>query len=360
MKKYISKAPARICLFGDHQDYMQLPIIACGIDRYITIEAVANDQDFLLIDKQDLNESEKIQFSEPLEAIDKNDFLRIAMKVLKSYDCIVDKGYDIIISGNIPINAGLSSSSAFTVAWIQFLVEAFGMNQKLTTQVLAKLAYETEVLERNSSGGMMDQFTISYGGLIYLDTEAAKVHTLSANLGTMIVGVSGAPKDTFGTLADLKGNAWNAIHQVEKLYPDFKIKEANLEDIDTYKPWITNEFQAVFEAAIGNHMLTQKAKEQLEKADFDLKTIGDLMNEHHRYLRDYLMITIPLIDKMVDAALGAGALGAKIIGSGGGGCIVALCEDKNKEAIIQAIKNAGAIDAFEAKQSRGAAVQLIT
>lgn len=359
MKKYISKAPARICLFGDHQDYMQLPIIACGINRYITIEATANDQDYLLIDKQDLNEREKIQISDSLEDIGKDDFLRIAMKVLKSYDCHVDRGFDITISGDIPINAGLSSSSAFTVAWIQFLVEAFGMNQKLTTQLLAKLAYETEVVERNSSGGMMDQFTISYGNLIFLNTELAEVSLLNADLGGMVVGVSGAPKDTFGTLADLKGNAWNAIHQVQKLYPDFLIKEASMDDITKYKPWITNEFRAVFEAAIGNHLLTQSAKAELEKDAFDLKSIGALMNEHHRYLRDYLMITIPLIDKMIVAALGAGALGAKIIGSGGGGCIVALCEPEKTEAIIKAIKDAGAVDAFEAKQSKGAEIQVI-
>ena len=47
MKEIISIAPARICLFGDHQDYLGLPIIACAIDKYITLTAKQNDEFYL-------------------------------------------------------------------------------------------------------------------------------------------------------------------------------------------------------------------------------------------------------------------------------------------------------------------------
>ena len=43
----ISKAPARICLFGDHQDYLGLPVIACAIDKYIIVEGKPNHSNFL-------------------------------------------------------------------------------------------------------------------------------------------------------------------------------------------------------------------------------------------------------------------------------------------------------------------------
>ena len=92
--------------------------------------------------------------------VQKDDYLVIALKVLRRHGCIPNSGYNILISGDIPINAGLSSSSVLTIAWINFLVAAFGIDGQFNSIRLAKLAYETEVIERNSSGGKMDQFTI--------------------------------------------------------------------------------------------------------------------------------------------------------------------------------------------------------
>ena len=47
----ISKAPARICLFGDHQDYLGLPVIACAIDKYIIVEGKPNHSNFLKLNQ---------------------------------------------------------------------------------------------------------------------------------------------------------------------------------------------------------------------------------------------------------------------------------------------------------------------
>ena len=51
----ISKAPARICLFGDHQDYLGLPVIACAIDKYLTVSGNPNQTNLLNFDLIDLN-----------------------------------------------------------------------------------------------------------------------------------------------------------------------------------------------------------------------------------------------------------------------------------------------------------------
>ena len=45
MNQLISKAPGRVCLFGDHQDYLGLPIIACAINRFVEIHGMANDSE---------------------------------------------------------------------------------------------------------------------------------------------------------------------------------------------------------------------------------------------------------------------------------------------------------------------------
>lgn len=77
------------------------------------------------------------------------------------------------------------------------------------------------------------------------------------------------------------------------------------------------------------------------------------MNQHHTILKDDLNLTVPRIDAMIDGALQAGAYGAKIVGSGGGGCIVAIAPENKKEAVIQAIKLAEAKDAYEVNVAKG-------
>ncbi len=354
--KITSKAPGRICLFGDHQDYLKLPIIACAIDRYITIDAERNDQGIFYIQMNDLNQSFKIPIDKQNIEVEKDDYLGIALKVLRRHGCIPNSGYNISISGDIPINAGLSSSSALTIAWINFLITAFGINGQFSSVRLAKLAYETEVIERNSSGGKMDQFTISLGNLIYLNTEDDSHVIFSKSIASLIVGVSGIDKDTFGVLASLKTKALEAINQVKATIKDFEIKNSEIEDLEKYLTLVDADLKPYLSAGIKNYFITKAAYSELQKESSDINYLGDLMNKHHLLLRDNLKITVPRIDSMIENSLKAGAIGAKIIGSGGGGCIVAISEPGNEEKIISEIKKAGAIDAFLIKETEGAIV----
>jgi len=349
----ISKAPARVCLFGDHQDYLNLPVIACAIDRFIEIKANKNNSNFLKIYKTDLNEIEKININDPLENIENEDYLKLALKVLKRYNCKLTHGYDIYISGNIPINAGLSSSSALTVAWIQFLIFAYKINIPISKLILSKLAYETEVIEQGSSGGKMDQYTISHGKTIFLNTLNDKIKIFSEPINYLIIGVSGESKDTLGMLSSLKSKTWEAINKVKSKVLDFDPKNIDLKKINLYLKILDVKLQPFLEAAIINYKITQKAKKEFLKKNFKNQIIGELMNHHHKLLKENLKITTPKIDLMIDASLTSGAFGAKIIGSGGGGCIAVLSNKKNVNQIITNLKKAGAIDAFEVNVSNG-------
>jgi galactokinase len=355
LDQIISIAPARVCLFGDHQDYMQLPIIACAINRYITIKAIPNDKHTLHIFKYDLNVEDVIPLNQQIDAVTK-DYLRLSLVVLKRYNCIPNHGYDVHISGNIPINSGLSSSSALTVAWVQFLIEAFGINEPVSPLLIARLAYEIEVVEQNASGGKMDQYSISLGHKIFMNTKTDTIHTFENILEGLIVGDSGEGKDTLGTLSHLKGDAWKAINQVKDTHPDFEIAKMDVSKLNDFLPLVDEGLQPTLEAAVLNYNITKNAEKAFLEPAIDYRYIGDLINQHHQLLRDNLLITTPKIDAMIKAALKAGAYGAKIVGSGKGGCIVALSSKANEENVINAIKNAGAKDAFLAKESEGACI----
>ena len=63
LNKITSVAPARICLYGDHQDYLNLPIIAIAIDRYIKVEAIPNLAESFYINKIDIKKKDIIDYN---------------------------------------------------------------------------------------------------------------------------------------------------------------------------------------------------------------------------------------------------------------------------------------------------------
>ncbi|WP_334059014.1 mevalonate kinase family protein [Polaribacter sp. P097] len=355
MKEIISIAPGRTCLFGDHQDYLGLPIIACAIDKHITIKAVKNNKENFVIDLPDINQKRTISIYQQQDELEQGDFLQSSLQVLKRYNCTPSCGYDVLITGTIPINSGTSSSSALTVAWIQFLLKAFGPEELLSPEKLSQLAYEAEVLELNAPGGKMDQYSIGLGNIIYLETgEDFSYQVLKNPIPGLIMADSGVPKETTALLHRLKTNSWKAIKEVQKHIPHFTIETANLAHLDEYLNYLSDDLKPYLEAALGNYTVTKTALLEFKKERLNLNSIGQLMNKHHYYLKELLKITVPKIDKMIDAALSAGALGAKIVGSGGGGSIAVISDETNKNKIIAALNNAGAKSVYFANVDPGA------
>lgn len=357
MGKIISLAPGRTCLFGDHQDYLGLPIIACAIDRNIKLKAEENGTRILNISKPDINKKREINIDQEITAIKKGDHLLYALKVLKKYGCIPNKGYDVEITGNLPINAGTSSSSALVISWINFLITAFGIDNEINAEFISQLAYEAEVVAQEAPGGKMDHYSIGLGNILYLETGSHfSYEIISTPLEGLIIGVSGIPKETVGLLSELKEKASLAIKNIQKHLPGFEVKNAKKADIDKYMEYVPEDLQPYFYAAVINHDITQKALIEFKKDQPNFEKIGALMNQHHEILKNVLKITVPRIDAMINAANNAGAYGAKIVGSGGGGSIVVLSPKGKETEIIKNIKEAGGINAYRVSVDPGARI----
>ena len=351
-KKVVSKAPGRVCLFGDHQDYLGLPIIATTINNEIIIQAEKNSSNEFKIYKKDLGLTDIITLNNEFDK-DERDFLKIALNVMKDYDCIPKSGYDITITSTIPINSGLSSSSALIVAWVNFLLTTF-TNYEITPNLLAEIAYRIEVLEIDGSGGKMDQYTIANGKTIYLDTVTNDIKSFNHKLCDMVIGVSNQGKDTQGLLRSLKESASKSIQVVNSHIKDFSLKNIKNIDLEECLKFLDESLKPYFRAAVGNYKTTIDAKNEFQKENLNIEKIGDLMNIHHNFLKNDLKITTPEIDNMIDIAREFGSLGTKIVGSGGGGSIVCLSNDRSASSkIVNELKSYGVKDAFIANQGKG-------
>mgnify|MGYP001055086669 CR=1 FL=1 len=355
MNEIISIAPGRTCLFGDHQDYLGLPVIACAIDRTIKLTATKNDNCVFKINMVDIDEVRIIDINETFPVLNPRDYFASSLRVLRRHGCIPNVGFDIHISGNIPINSGTSSSSALLISWINFLVKAFGVDDEITPEFISKIGHLSEVVEHGEPGGMMDHYSIGVGNIVHINTSDPFSCTIIGDkLNGLITGVSGISKETLGLIGELKGNTLLAIEKVVQNFPDFNLNKIEIEDIDTYLACLPEKLTPFFKAAIKNHYYTKSALKEFEKPTLDLKKIGELMNGHHAVLRDLLKITIPRIDNMIEAALKAGAYGAKIVGSGGGGSIVIIAESSKETPILKAVLEAGATEAYAVKVHSGA------
>lgn len=349
-------SPGRICLFGDHQDYLELPVIACAIDRYIRLRATPNNRSVFHILMPDLEIERTINYTIEEVSTDKRDYFLSALRVLKRKGIEPNRGYDISISGNIPINAGLSSSSALVAAWVLFLHEAFANTTTVNSEQIARHTYEAEVLEYGEPGGLMDQYTISLGNVLMIDTrQPVRFETLSNNLKGLVIGESGIPKETLGVLSELRTKALESIDWVRLAFPGFSIQNCTIKEANKFVKTVPDDLKPYFLAAVENHHITRLAIDEFKKRNLNLEIIGKLMTQHHNILRDKLGVTVPKIDRMIKAALDAGAFGAKIVGSGGGGCIVALCPKERKDAVIEALENVDA-HAYKVSVDEGARV----
>ncbi|NER14976.1 galactokinase [Leptobacterium flavescens] len=347
-------APGRTCLFGDHQDYLGLPVIACAIDKYISLKAEENETSRFRLDLPDINKKREIDIDQTFEVLEHRDYFASALKVLRRYGCIPDKGYDIEIKGDLPINAGVSSSSAVVMAWIAFLLEAFGADREITPSLTARIAYEAEVLEHGEPGGLMDQYAIGLGHVLFINTgKEASFEIIGDSMGGLIIGESGVKKETIGTLGNLKSLALKAIDHIKQKKTGFEIINSDFKQYEELSQYVPDDLKPYLFAALKNYSITKEALEVFETDKPDMKNIGRLMNEHHAILKDILKVTVPRIDKMVENALKAGAYGVKIVGSGGGGSIVALAAEDKQEKVIRAIMDAGARAAYKVNVDPG-------
>jgi galactokinase len=333
--------PGRVCLFGEHQDYLHLPVIPCAISLRVTLEGHRRDDLQVNLDLPDIDARESFALNGILPYTVERDYFRSAVNVLLKRGLTFSRGFDGRIHGEIPINAGTSSSSALIVTWINFLARMSDQAEELPGEDIAVLAHQAEVVEFGEPGGMMDHFSTACGGIMQIDFHpVVRVIPLAARLGAFVLGDSGEPKDTKEILARVKNRVIDIQHKLSSRHHGFSLHTVLLESLDRFAPELNREQLELLYGTINNRDLTRRAREVLERTPLDHRLVGELLNEHQTVLREILKISTPKIDRMIEAANRAGAFGGKINGSGGGGCMFVYAPENTRE-VAEAIEKAG-------------------
>lgn len=339
-RKITVSTPGRICLFGEHQDYLGLPIIAAAISLRVRLAGVARADRLFQIDLPDVDKKITFELDGRLEYRSSRDYFRSGHNVLYDLGLTWPHGWDCRVHGEIPINSGTSSSSALMVTWIKFLLAAVGSCKRDDAEHISRLAYRAEVQEFKEPGGMMDHFSTCYGDVIYLDFPGNTVQRLQPTLGAFVLGDSLQPKDTVRILTHTKQVAIEAVQMLRRHMPEFSIRETPLEVARGVMLRLPQRHAEVLEANLIDRDILRRALVLLQTTPLDHRRFGQLLTEHHLQLSQKKRVSTPKIDRMLETALAAGALGGKINGSGGGGCMFAYAPE-HAEAVAEAIRAAG-------------------
>jgi galactokinase len=341
MERFSVRAPGRICLFGEHSDYLGLDVIPAAIDLAIQIQCSRrNDMkvnvNYLDLDRQDffMIEGKDVAYRH------KRDYLRSAFNIVNRTGMTLKNGWDLEVTGNIPIAAGLSSSSALTVAAVLAFIQMSEKN--IPQQEVAHLAFEAEVIEFGESGGMMDHFSSAFGGIVHVDLGADyRTTRLPANIDGLVIGDSLEQKeDTVADLKRIRATVEKEYKLIKAAIPDFEQRTTSTKRVEEVSPDDPNEDRRMAITSLRNRDLTHRAFEFLMKQNPNLEELGRMLDLHHHLLKHGLNRSTRKIEAMISAAKSAGALGCKINGSGGGGTMLALAPG-NEEAVAKAIEETG-------------------
>ena len=337
---YFVSTPGRVCLFGEHQDYLGLPVIAAAISRRIDLTTSPRPDTQVVIHLPDLGRTESFGLSGPLPYVANRDYFRSAINVLRRDErATFSTGFDVTVRGNIPINAGTSSSSALVVGWVNLLVQQAGLSR--SSEAIADLAHRAEVVEFGEPGGMMDHYATAVGDVIYLESQPAiHLRHLRPTLGTFVLGDSGEPKDTLGILKRVKFGMLDALAKIQHYNPAFNLHAAPLESANEFRHLLSADERSLLQSNLSDRDILREALTVLDAPVMDDSYLGELLNRHQDNLRDAKRISTPKIDRMLTSARQAGALGGKINGSGGGGCMFAYAPQRAEE-VAEAIRQQG-------------------
>lgn len=335
-------APGRMCLFGEHQDYFGLPIIAGAINLRISFEGLGRSDRRIEMILPDIEEKEEFGLDGDIPYLKERHYIRSTVNVLKRLNIPMPHGWDLKVHGEIPINSGTASSSAMVVAWIKFFLEAAGDSRAQSPDTIAEWAFLSEVAEFGEPGGKMDHYASAVGGVVNIHFQPVmKVVRFANQLDEFVLADSMQRKNTTGTLGFIKSNVFSGLKKVQESIPDFTVhsvlSEQEMHIIEGLPP---NE-KRLLGGTLKTRDLTRQGMDLFSSEPFHHELFGELLWKQQEVLRENIGISTPRLNELLDAAMGEGALGAKINGSGEGGCIFAYTPGRS-EQVFEALARLGA------------------
>jgi len=345
---WIVQAPGRVNLLGEHVDYNEGIVLPTAIDRSVFLAGSPLEDHQVSLTAIDLGESTTFNIDQIEEKIDVNGeplphwvlYPAGVAWALKNAGLKVS-GVEIMITSNIPIGAGLSSSAALEVAFAVLWQTV--SKWELDRLSLAILCQKAENLYVGLSCGLMDQFASACGvkgHALYFDTRSLEWEAAPLpEKTTLIIADSGVRRTlTNSAYNERRASCEEAVKYIKDYLPDIEsLRDVPATEFVAFSPFIPKIPRMRAEHIVKEIARVQSALSALKRND--KQAFGALMYAGHNSLRDLYEVSTPELDLLVELSRNIpGCIGARLTGAGFGGCTINLVEEELSENFISTIK----------------------
>ena len=310
--------PGRVNLVGEHTDYNDGLCLPFAIDRGVTVEVRDGPPDAVTVRAGDLGESDAFPIIDPQPAQGWRAFVRGMVSELVR-DGYALRGGDLSFSGDVPRGAGLSSSAALEVALALALLAHAGLTEP-DRHALARLCSRVENDWVGAQTGLLDQLAALYGcdgHALLLDLRTLHVEAVPLRLGDWrLVTVDSGAEHTHAR-SGYNERRHEARRAAEALGVA-SLRDADAGDAALLPDPLNRRVRHVLE----ENARVERAVRALR--DGDLPALGKLLDASHASLRDLYEVSVSEVERTVARVKDAGAAGARIMGGGFGGSVLAL------------------------------------
>ena len=333
----IASAPGRVNLIGEHVDFLDGFVLPFAISDATTVAIAKNSINKI--------RCASIQKKGAVSTIDCANiapksgeaWTRYPIGVLWSLG--IETGIDILVDGQVPLGAGLSSSAALECAVATAINELFNLG--LTLPELARAAQRAENIYVGMPCGIMDQsvsLMATEGNALLLDTRDLSIEQIPFNIAPL--GLELLVIDTQVHHALVDGGYAERRASCEKAIADLGItslRDISISEFVARKPELDEKTYLRAFHGVTEMQRVLEAVALLKAGDF--VGFGEIVTAAHISLRDNYTVSCPELNLAVDTALKFGALGSRMIGGGFGGSAIALIKAKDSELIKSEIKS---------------------
>ena len=335
----IYRAPGRVNLIGEHTDYNDGFVLPADIEFYCSVAAAPRTDRKLVIRSENFNETVEGNL-DAISGIGKNHWsnypLGVAWAMAASGKHL--KGANLLISGDIPLGAGLSSSAAIEVATGFALLDQSGL--PIDLKDLAQVCQKAENEFVGAHVGIMDQFVSCHGRAshaLLLDCRSLEYNLVKLPPGIQLVISNSMVKHEIGSSQYnvRRAECEQGVRTLRDVLPGIRaLRDVKLAQLEEHRGLLSPKIHSRCHHVVTENGRVQSTVDTLESGD--LSGLGRLMSDSHRSLRDDYEVSCEELDLLVEIAVAQpGVIGARMTGGGFGGCTINLVESSAVAAFKQ-------------------------
>jgi galactokinase len=338
----VYRAPGRVNLIGEHTDYNDGFVMPAALNLYTYVAVTPRPDRRLLVYSENFDEACDVDLDSirPGKSGHWSDYIRGVVGVLESSGYKL-RGADLVITSEVPLGSGLSSSAALEVSTAWALLSNSEIN--VDRNAIPQICQQAEHLYPETKCGIMDQFISCHGRAghaLMLDCRSLdfQLLPLPGDVRLMVCNTMVRHEHASGGYNTRQGECQEGLRALQQALPEIRaLRDVTIDELEQHRSRLSPLIYKRIRHVVTENERVKMAASALQAAD--MAKLGELMADSHRSLRDDYEVSTPELDLMVELARDQkDVYGARMTGGGFGGCTINLVHSARAGEVQQRLE----------------------